>query len=71
MKQLLMVLVCMCGLSAVFETAAYAYLDPGTGSYIFQMLIAAFCTGLFFIKNIVSWFKGLFSKKNEHADKEN
>ena len=29
---------------------AHAYLDPGTGSYIFQMLIASVVGGLFALK---------------------
>jgi len=34
---------------------AYAYLDPGTGSYILQLLIAGVLGGLFAIK--VYWAK--------------
>ena len=45
---------------------AYAYLDPGPGSYILQMLIAAIFGGLFVLKlyfhKIKAFFKGLFSK---------
>ena len=26
----------------IFPTRAFAYLDPGTGSYIFQMVVAGF-----------------------------
>ena len=46
---------------------AYAYLDPGTGSYIFQVAIAAIIGGLFTIKtywqkiqNVVVPFVDLF-----------
>lgn len=34
---------------------SYAYIDPGTGSYLFQILIAAVLSGLFFIKTF--WLK--------------
>jgi hypothetical protein len=34
---------------------AFAYLDPGTGSYIFQVLVAAVIGGLFTIK--IYWRK--------------
>lgn len=34
----------------IFPKDAHAYLDPGTGSYILQMLIAAIVGGLFMIK---------------------
>lgn len=49
----------------------YAYLDPGTGSYIFQIIIATVIGGFFAIKlfwqKIISFFKKLFSinKKNK------
>ncbi len=51
-------------------SAGYAYLDPGTGSYILQMALAAVLGSLFaikmFWKRIVEFLKGLFSgKKNE------
>ncbi len=46
----------------------YAYLDPGTGSYIFQIFIAAILGSLFaikiFWKRIISFLKNLFSKKS-------
>ncbi|MDD2672731.1 MAG: hypothetical protein PHW43_10005 [Syntrophales bacterium] len=45
---------------------AYAYLDPGTGSYFFQILIASLLAALFLIKNfwsnLVEQLKKLFSK---------
>ena len=46
---------------------AWAYLDPGTGSYLFQILIAALVGGLFAVKlfwgKIAAFFSGLFGKK--------
>ena len=48
---------------------AFAYLDPGTGSYIFQVFVAALIGGLFTIK--IYWRKIkdfviiLFSKKQK------
>ncbi len=50
---------------------AHAYLDPGTGSYLFQILIAALVGGLFAVKlfwgRIKLFFLGLFGKKGEEA----
>ncbi len=44
-----------------FIKNAYAYLDPGSGSYMFQLLIAATVSGLFALKlawkKIVKFFK--------------
>lgn len=48
---------------------AFAYLDPGTGSYVFQVLVAAVIGGLFTIK--IYWRKikdfviNCFSRKQE------
>ena len=39
---------------------AFAYLDPGTGSYIFQVLIATIVAGLFAIKMFWQKIKGFF-----------
>ncbi len=64
-----------------FPSFAYAYLDPGTGSYIFQLIIAGM-VGLFFAikvywRRIKSFSMGLFSKgrkmdgsESEHEDRD-
>jgi len=39
---------------------AYAYIDPGTGSYVIQMIIAAALGVLFTIKSFWSKIKSLF-----------
>jgi hypothetical protein len=54
---------------------AAAYLDPGTGSIIFQSIIAAVATGVAVFatawKNIVSFFSGLLdSNIKKHSDKD-
>ena len=58
-------------LVAMFSSSAFAYLDPGTGSYILQMLLAGILGALFalkvFWKRIVAFVKGLFSKKDGYA----
>jgi len=41
------------------------YIDPGTGSLIFQALAAGIVSGLLYIKRILRFFKGLFSKKSD------
>ena len=55
--------------SGIFDQKAYAYLDPGTGSYVFQLLIAFAIGGLFVIKlfwrKIFFFLKSLFSKKKD------
>jgi drug/metabolite transporter (DMT)-like permease len=43
--------------SAVFAKDAYAYLDPGTGSYFLQLVIAGLLGALFFVK---TFWRGIF-----------
>lgn len=38
----------------VLPTTAHAYLDPGTGSYVIQMVAAALFSGVFIFK---TWWK--------------
>jgi hypothetical protein len=49
-------------------TSFLLYIDPGSGSYLIQALIAAALGVAFFFKNIVTvvrhWFYRLFRKKN-------
>lgn len=49
---------------------AFAYLDPGSGSYFFQMMLAALFGMLFTIKiywrKIKSFFINLFQKKEKY-----
>ena len=48
---------------------AHAYVDPGTGTLLFQMAIAVIVGSLFFLKNlrtkIVKFIRGVFSKSKE------
>lgn len=46
-----------------------AYLDPGSGSYLLQLLIAGLLGGLFMLRNywgrVKGFFLGLFSKEED------
>lgn len=48
-------------------TDARAYVDPGTGSYVLQIVIAGLVAGLFAIKtfwlNIVAFFNGILGRR--------
>ena len=50
-----------------FPAKLYAYLDPGSGSYIMQLILAGLVAGSFAIKtfwrSVKNFFVGLFSKK--------
>lgn len=53
-----------------FANDAYAYLDPGTGSVILQVLAAAVLGALFTIKSYWHSLKALFSKKKRNDDND-
>ena len=57
----------------VLSRDAYAYLDPGTGSYVLQVLVASFVAGAFAVKTfwaaIRDFVVRLFSPRNEDGDK--
>jgi len=51
---------------------AHAYMDPGTGSYLFQLLMAAILGALFALKmywrSVKAFIRNLFSR-NRDTDK--
>jgi hypothetical protein len=46
------------------------YIDPGSGSYLVQMIVAALLGASMFFKNIRVYVKALFSRFSK-KDKEN
>ena len=61
-------------LQLVFTSSALAYIDLGTGSYIFQMLMAGLLGSLFAMKAtwrslksyVARWFSGNSPDQDEH-----
>lgn len=51
--------------TSLMATPVYAYIDPGTGSFLLQGLIATFLTISFAIKGYWQQVKHFFSKKNK------
>ncbi|MDP3758754.1 MAG: hypothetical protein Q8Q86_03470 [Candidatus Daviesbacteria bacterium] len=49
-------------LFALFPKSAHAYLDPGTGSYMLQILAAGVLATLFLFKGWWRWLKNLILK---------
>ena len=47
----------------VWSEEAHAYLDPGTGSFIVQSIVAAIAVGLFMIKVFWQKITNRFSRK--------
>ena len=48
-----------------FNTKAFAYLDPGTGSIILQALLGAIAAGISYCSIYWQKIKSFFSKKNK------
>ena len=73
-KHLIMKLVTTVLFYIVFSQMAYAYLDPGTGSYILQMVIATLLLGSLTVKlfwtKIKTFFRDLLSKRRKHGESE-
>lgn len=51
-----------------FPTKAFAYLDPGSGSFIFQVIIASLMGVGFLIKLQWSKLKNIFGRKESSDD---
>ena len=55
-------------LQLIMSSSASAYIDPGTGSYLFQMLMAGLLSSMFAVKmfwrNIRVYFSRFFSQNN-------
>lgn len=59
----LVVVLTLVGLLGSVEDA-HAYLDPGTGSYVFQMVIAVLLSAAFTIKHFWYRLKGLVVRRD-------
>lgn len=47
------------------------YLDPGSGSYLAQVIIAAVLGIIFYFKTAWNWIKGLFVKRPKEQKPSN
>lgn len=56
------IIIFVATISFVFPGRSEAYLDPGTGSFVFQMIIAAVLGGLYSIKTYWQKIKEIFKK---------
>ena len=51
-------MLCLCAvLLLVPARNAYAYIDPGSGTLLWQFALAAFFGSLFFVRRAVLWLK--------------
>ena len=44
------------------------YIDPGSGSFVVQVLISAVLTVVFFFRNILHVFRNLFRRSNNKIE---
>ena len=51
------------GVLIVAQTHVYAYTDPGSGTLIWQMLLAASFGIMFYLRRIIGWFRRLKSNR--------
>ena len=68
-KNLASCFLLLAALCLLFPVYSYGYIDPGTGSYVFQIIIAAFVAVSFAVKvywqKIKGFITGLFAKKGK------
>ena len=58
-----MLVVALLVLSVFFYGDLFSYIDPGTGSFLIQLLIAFFAGSLFFAKSFYKNAKNFISEK--------
>lgn len=47
-----------------------AYLDPGTGSFLLQLLAGGLFASMFFVKRFFNQLKGIFARKPQPQPQE-
>jgi hypothetical protein len=53
------------GLLVAAEKEARAYTDPGSGALVWQMVVAGFVGGLYYVRKFAMWFK---ARKKDSRD---
>ena len=54
----------------LFQPIIAQYLDPGSGSYIYQLVIAGFTASLFFFSHRIKGLMGKFFRSLKKNDRE-
>ena len=67
-SRLIQICVLLLFVAMLFPSGAHAYLDPGAGSYVFQLLLASLMGLLFVIgvywKRVKGFFRRLLSRED-------
>lgn len=67
MKQTLKTLACALAIAVSAATPAAAYIDPGTGSMLLQVIGAGIAGAIFYFREIRIKLKSLFSRRGEDS----
>jgi uncharacterized membrane protein YbhN (UPF0104 family) len=59
-----LLLICV-GVLIVAQTQVHAYADPGSGTLIWQMLLAVSFGVMFYLRRIIRWVRGLKAGKEK------
>ncbi|HET8690538.1 MAG TPA: hypothetical protein VFM30_00250 [Steroidobacteraceae bacterium] len=70
MKPLIRKLACACAISLAGVGTAAAYIDPGTGSMLLQMMGAAVAGAIFYFRELRMKVVSLFSRRPPPAARE-
>tara|TARA_B110000971_G_scaffold97516_1_gene100347 strand:+ start:60 stop:278 length:219 start_codon:yes stop_codon:yes gene_type:complete len=54
----------------VIPNKAFAYFDPGSGSFLIQIFLAFFASCVVFFKNPITFIKNYLKQKKENKYKE-
>ena len=54
----------------VIPNKAFAYFDPGSGSFLIQIFLAFFASCVVFFKNPITFIKNYIKQKKENQHKE-
>ena len=54
----------------LFPVNAYSYFDPGSGSYLVQLILAFIASCFVFFKNPIMFIKHYFKKNKKKEDNE-
>ena len=54
----------------IFPNTAYSYFDPGTGSYIIQIILAFLASCYLFITNPIQFIKSYLKRKRDSKKKK-
>jgi hypothetical protein len=64
-----LLLICV-GVLIVAQIPVHAYTDPGSGTLIWQMLLAVSFGVMFYLRRIIVWFRGLKSGKEKSGSEK-